>query len=60
MREWADGLADADEEERGEGRRHHVEVERRHQVVLDVQTQLSSIQKWIFEFVAGAEHQHIG
>lgn len=56
MREWADDLADADEEERGEGRRHHVEVEGRHQMVLDVQTQLSSIQKWVCEFVAGAEH----
>lgn len=56
MREWTDDLADADEEERGEGRRRHIEVERRHQMVLDVQTQLSSIQKWVFEFVAGAEH----
>lgn len=60
MREWADYLADANEEERGKGRWHHEEVQRRHQMVLDVQIQLSSIQKWIFEFVACAEHQHIG
>lgn len=59
MREWADYLADADEEERRESRRHHEEIQRRHQMVLDVQTQLSSIQKRVFEFVAGAEHQHI-
>lgn len=59
MRERADYLADSDEEERRESWWHHEEVQRRHKVVLDVQIQLSSIQKWIFEFVAGAEHQHI-
>lgn len=38
VRERADDLADADEEEGGEGRRHHEDVQGRHQIVLDVQT----------------------
>lgn len=60
VRKRADDLADANEEEGGEGWRHHEEVHGRHQMVLDVQAKLSSIQKRISEVVAGAEHQHIG
>lgn len=60
VRERADDLADADEEQRGEGRRHHEKVQGGHQMVLDVQIQLSSVQKRISELVAGAEHQHVG
>lgn len=60
MRKRADDLADANEEEGGEGRRHHEEVHGRHQMVLDVKAKLSSVQKRISEVVAGAEHQHIG
>lgn len=60
VRKRDDDLAYANEEEGREGRRHHEEVHGRHQMVLDVQAKLSSVQKRICEVVAGAEHQHIG
>ena len=60
MWEGADDLADTDEEERGEGWRHQEPVQRRHQMVLDLQTELIRVQECISEVVPGAEHQDIG
>lgn len=57
--EGTDDPADADEEERREGGGHHDAVERRHIVVLDLQAQLSGVQKRIPEVVPGAEKQDL-
>lgn len=57
--EGADDFADANEEEWREGGRQHEAVQRSHQVVLDFQTQLSGVQEWIPEVVAGAEQQDV-
>ncbi len=57
--EGADHLADADEEEGGEGRGHQEAVQWRHQVVLDLNTQLSCIQERKVELVPSAEHQDV-
>lgn len=58
--EGTDDLTDADEEERGEGGRHHEAEQRSHHMVLDLQTQLSRVQKRIAEVVSGAEQQDVG
>lgn len=58
--ERTDDLADADEEDGGEGGREQEAVQRRDQVILDLQTQLIRIQEGIPEVVSGAEHQDVG
>lgn len=57
--EGADHLADADEEERGEGWGHQEAVQGRHQVFLDLQTQLGRVQERKLEVVPGAEYQDV-
>lgn len=56
----ADDLADADDEEGGKAWRYHEVVERRHQMALNVQAQLRSIQEWKAKVVASAEHEDVG
>lgn len=58
--EGADGLTDTNEEERGEGWGHQEVIERGHQVVLDLKTQLCCVQERVLEVVARAEDEDGG
>ena len=58
--EGANDLADAQDEERGEGWGHHELVQRGHQLFLDLQAQLGRIEEGVGEVVARAEHQSLG
>lgn len=60
VRKGADDLADANDEEGGEGWRYHIVVERRHKFVLNLQAQLRCVQERIAKVVAGAVHQDVG
>lgn len=58
--EGADDLAEADDEEGGKAWWDHKLVEWRHQLALNVQAQLRSIQEWKTKVVASAEHENVG
>lgn len=56
----ADDLADANDDQRGKAWWYDELVERRHQMALNVQAQLRSVQEWKTNVVASAEHENVG
>lgn len=58
--EGADGLADTNEEEGGEGWGHQEVIQWRHQMVLDLDAQLRCVQERVLEVVARAENEDGG